>query len=240
MSTRGSAEAGEAARVSGSSTAVRRAAEDGAQSTTALSRGATSTTARVRAAARPLAAGASARATTSGSPEAAIDPAGTALENPASAVSSVAEHTGSPVHMQDMIDSIGARIQVAARQGVTQARIALHPQELGEVRVHLTQSSAGLIARVTADTPAAARALSEGHSELAHTLSSLGVSLLRLDIGSPGQQQAGGGEARNSGEPQRAQRSESTPDEHEDAVAQPDQPAVPAGSAIGELVDVLA
>ena len=37
--------------------------------------------------------------------------------------------------MQEMIESIHATIELAARQGVSQARIALQPAELGEMAV---------------------------------------------------------------------------------------------------------
>ncbi len=86
-----------------------------------------------------------------------------------------------------MIESIHATIELAARQGMAQARIALDPAELGSVRIHLSQTADGLLARVSADTPAGAQALAGGRAELHQSLSSLGVSLLRLDINSSGQ-----------------------------------------------------
>jgi hypothetical protein len=55
---------------------------------------------------------------------------------------------------------------------------------------------------VSAETVAGAQAIASGQSELHSTLSSLGVSLLRLDVGSFGQQQAqAGGQS-----PQRSQQ----------------------------------
>ena len=93
--------------------------------------------------------------------------------------------------MQEMIDSIGATIELAARQGIAKARIELQPEELGHIGIRLSQTSEGLRARVTADTPAGAQALSQGRSELRQSLSSLGLSLLQLDIGSSGQPQTG-------------------------------------------------
>ena len=95
------------------------------------------------------------------------------------------------VPMQEMIDSIGATIELAARQGIAKARIELQPEELGHISIRLSQTSEGLRARVTADTPAGAQALSQGRSELRQSLSSLGLSLLQLDIGSSGQPQTG-------------------------------------------------
>ena len=95
------------------------------------------------------------------------------------------------VPMQEMIDSIGATIELAAREGIAKARIELQPEELGHISIRLSQTNEGLRARVTADTPAAAQALSQGRSELRQSLSSLGLSLLQLDIGSSGQPQTG-------------------------------------------------
>jgi flagellar hook-length control protein FliK len=97
----------------------------------------------------------------------------------------------SGVRMQEMIDSIHATVELASRQGLAHARIALEPAELGEIHIHLTQTREGLVARLTADTPEAVRALLGGRTELADSLSSLGTSLLRLDIGSSGEFSAG-------------------------------------------------
>ncbi len=148
------------------------------------------------------------------------------------------------VGLQDMIDSIRATIEVAVRQGMTRARIALQPEELGEIRIHLSQTSEGLLARVTADTPAAAQALASGRAELHHSLSSLGVSLLRLDIGSSGQSDIGGGQGRF---PERSDESSSgssnRSDEHESgsqSVPGLEGTQSTTGPARGELIDVLA
>jgi flagellar hook-length control protein FliK len=94
-----------------------------------------------------------------------------------------------------MIETVNATVELAARNGLTQVRIALEPAELGEIRIHLTQTSSGLLARVTASTPAAAQALAAGHLELRQSLSDAGVSLARLHIGHGEQSAASGGEA---------------------------------------------
>jgi flagellar hook-length control protein FliK len=97
------------------------------------------------------------------------------------------------VGLQQAIEDLHGTIQLAARQGLSQARIALEPEELGEIRIHLTQTADGLLARVTADTPAAAQALAAGHAELRQSLSSLGINLARLNIGHHEQATAHGG-----------------------------------------------
>ncbi len=94
------------------------------------------------------------------------------------------------------VEALNATIELAARQGISQARIALHPAELGAIRIHLSQTSEGLLARVTADTPAAAQALATGHAELRQSLGELGLGSVRLHIahaGPPAQGEAGAG-----------------------------------------------
>jgi flagellar hook-length control protein FliK len=146
--------------------------------------------------------------------------------------------------MQDIIDAIRATIEVAARQGLTQARIALQPAELGEIRIHLTQTADGLLARVTADTPAAAQILAGARAELHHSLSSAGVSLLRLDIGSSGQSDVGGREGRFPGRadanPSPSSTASKDTENSSDTASGPEVAGQPAGPPRGELIDVLA
>jgi flagellar hook-length control protein FliK len=87
------------------------------------------------------------------------------------------------VGLQQTIENLQGTIQLAAGRGLSQARIALQPEELGEIRIHLTQTTQGLLARVTADTPVAAQALAAAHTELHQSLSALGINLTRLNIG---------------------------------------------------------
>ncbi|HLM86695.1 MAG TPA: flagellar hook-length control protein FliK [Solirubrobacteraceae bacterium] len=147
------------------------------------------------------------------------------------------------VQMQEMIDAIRASIEIAARHGATQARIALQPEELGHISIRLSQTGDGLLARVSAETPVAAQALANGRAELHQSLSSLGVSLLRLDIGTFAQSQTGARDERFTGEPDRSSGSRASgahdPLDSLDATGEPGA-AAPAAIAGGELVDVLA
>jgi len=146
--------------------------------------------------------------------------------------------------MQEMIDSIRATIEIAVRQGATQARIALQPEDLGHISIRLSQTSQGLLARVSAETPAAAQALADGRSELHRSLSSLGLSLLRLDIGSFGQSEARDREGRFAGASGGSSAPARSPADEVDETAQtlgePAGSGVPAGLEAGGLVDVLA
>lgn len=147
----------------------------------------------------------------------------------------------SGVPMQEMIDSIGATIELAARQGIARARIELQPEELGHISIRLSQTSEGLRARVTADTPAGAQALTQGRSELRQSLSSLGLSLLHLDIGSSGQPQTGEQDGRFATKADRSSAA-ATADasEESEALAEARDNTRPAGAPLGEIIDVLA
>jgi flagellar hook-length control protein FliK len=148
--------------------------------------------------------------------------------------------------LQQAIEAVHATIELATRQGLSQARIALAPAELGEIRIHLSQGAQGLIARVTADTPAAAQALAEGHAELRQSLHSLGLTALHMDTSAfdhAGMQQRDGRAHGPFTFTSNSQRS-SGADGEEDQDVLPGDPGDPAtGSpevSSGALVDVLA
>jgi flagellar hook-length control protein FliK len=167
-----------------------------------------------------------------------------AQAGPALAGSGASAPVATGVAMQDMIESIRATIEIAARQGATQARIALHPEDLGHISIRLSQTSQGLLARVSAETPAAAQALMSGRAELHQSLSSLGLSLLRLDISSFGQSETGDREGRFAGSSERSSASSTAGGEQEteslEALGELAGAAAPAPIAGGALVDVLA
>jgi flagellar hook-length control protein FliK len=182
-------------------------------------------------------------------PQAGLEAAGaTAPSAQAALASSEAESApllASGVDLQGVIDAIRATVEIAARAGITQARIALQPQSLGDIRIHLSQTSDGLLARVMAGTPAAAQALAAGHTELRHSLSSLGLSLLRLDIGSFGstEARAQGREDRLAGgsaEGNATTVSRSPGAEDADAPPEADLTQPPSPLAAAGLVNVLA
>jgi flagellar hook-length control protein FliK len=102
----------------------------------------------------------------------------------AAATGATGEATPTPgVDLGQAVEALHGTIALASGQGLAQARIVLHPAELGEILVHLTQTARGLLARVTADSPAATQALAAAHGELRQSLGSLGIDLARLDVG---------------------------------------------------------
>jgi hypothetical protein len=151
--------------------------------------------------------------------------------------------SASGIDMQAMVDSIRATIELAARQGGAQARIALQPEGLGGIRVHLSQTADGLLARLVPETPAAAQALAEGHSELHRSLSSLGTPLLRMDVGSYAQPDARPRDERFAGRPDGSGTGVSAPSEDPqglDAVGLDHDIQRESEPADGGLVNVLA
>ncbi len=173
-----------------------------------------------------------------GAQDAAVAP--TAATQPPPTGGANAPQLTARAQLGEMIDVIHATIELAARRGATQARIALQPEELGEIRIHLSQSADGIVARLTAATPAAAQALAAGRGELHQSLSSLGATLLQLDIGTfegrEGRRQVLAGE----GSPARRAAG---PTEEDDSIAAAEgatSVAAPSSGPRGALVDVLA
>jgi flagellar hook-length control protein FliK len=142
------------------------------------------------------------------------------------------------VELENMIDSIRATVQMAARGGASHARISLQPEELGEIRIHLTQTRDGLLARVSAGSTDAARILMAGRSELADSLRSLGTALLGLEIETSSQSHTRGEDSRpaSSDSEIRGEDSESEAEQTEAVEGSAERPASPRGA----LVDVLA
>jgi flagellar hook-length control protein FliK len=148
------------------------------------------------------------------------------------------------VDMQAMVEELHASIELATGQGATQARIALRPAELGGIRIHLSQTESGLLVRLTPDSSAGAQALGEAHSELHRSLSSLGVPLLRMDIGSQAQSDARPREDRLAGDGQSsghgAGAGADTEGEPEPQLLGAEHPVTTLRTLDGRLVDVLA
>ncbi len=95
-----------------------------------------------------------------------------------------------PVRLPELPDRVGAELRLLAREGRTEARIVLHPPELGEVRVRLVQEAAGLSATIVADASPAVDALAAAAGALRRGLESLGIPVLALDVRAPGARDA--------------------------------------------------
>jgi flagellar hook-length control protein FliK len=145
------------------------------------------------------------------------------------------------VGLEHAIETVRMTVEMGAKQGMTQARIQLSPASLGGIRIQLSQTSDGLIARVVAEHTAAAQTLQQGGAELRRSLESSGIPLLRLDIESS--DQGGGGSAQDPGRAgsgsHRSGRADRAPAEGQD-----DASAATALTAVqlanGAIVNVLA
>jgi flagellar hook-length control protein FliK len=84
----------------------------------------------------------------------------------------------------------------AKSNGVTQARIELSPESLGDIQIHLQHTADGIVARVITAHPEAAHTLQAGSDDLKRSLEQNGTTLLRLDISTSGR-----GDRENGAEP---------------------------------------
>jgi hypothetical protein len=83
-------------------------------------------------------------------------------------------------------ETVGHLLQVAHDRGITRARLALKPADLGGIEIRLQTSSAGVTAQVVADSPEATRLLAQAGAELRRSLEDAGVTLLSLDVSTHG------------------------------------------------------
>ena len=97
------------------------------------------------------------------------------------------------VTLAQAVETVRLTVSAAAQRGVTRARIALRPEELGGVEVHLRHTAEGLSARVVAEVPEAAHLLSQAAGELRRTLEQQGVNIVRIDVGTAGDEATGPG-----------------------------------------------
>jgi flagellar hook-length control protein FliK len=100
--------------------------------------------------------------------------------------------TATPIPLPRAAEAVEHVLHViASRGGVTHARIALHPAELGSVDVHIRSTAEGLVARVVAHTAEAVQTLQNAANDLRQSLEDKGLNLMSLDIGQPGERDAG-------------------------------------------------
>ena len=80
------------------------------------------------------------------------------------------------------VATTGTLIHLASERGITHARLNLKPVELGGIEVKLQSTPAGIHAQLVADSPEAARMLSQAGDQLRQQLSDRDVNLLSLDV----------------------------------------------------------
>jgi flagellar hook-length control protein FliK len=142
--------------------------------------------------------------------------------------------------LHQAVETVYAVIRMSQSRGITQARVQLHPQELGQVDIHLRSTPEGLVARVVADAAQAAGVLRHAGDELRRALEGQGINLVRLDVGTAGHDERRSAFAQGDGQP---------PRNRGQGAAQDDDAGTPTETTIeettirlpnGVLVDVLA
>lgn len=78
--------------------------------------------------------------------------------------------------------AVAQLLHVGSQSGVSHARIALRPVELGGIEIFLQSSPAGLVAQVVAESPEAARMLQQATEDLRRALARHDVELVSLDV----------------------------------------------------------
>jgi flagellar hook-length control protein FliK len=168
-------------------------------------------------------------------PTAAVAPTAPTTATAPAAPATTALPTATPVPLARSAEAVEHVLRLASARGVTHARIALHPEELGSVDVHIRSTNEGIVARVVAHSAESVQTLQHAANDLRKSLEEQGVNVLSLDIGqsqsddrSAGRSGTeGGGLARGDGEPA---------DEQDSTETQTSTLRLPSGV----LVDVLA
>jgi Flagellar hook-length control protein FliK len=88
-----------------------------------------------------------------------------------------------------VVENTAALLHLAADRGVTHARLNLKPVELGGIEVRLQSTPEGVSAQLVADSPEAARMLTQAGDDLRKQLADQNVNLLSLDVSTSGDQQ---------------------------------------------------
>ncbi|HEV2812221.1 MAG TPA: flagellar hook-length control protein FliK, partial [Solirubrobacteraceae bacterium] len=136
-------------------------------------------------------------------------------------------------------------VDVAASRGVAQARLQLHPAELGGIEVRLRVTAEGLTAAIAADRPEAVQALQQAGAELRRSLEQRGLTVLSVDVSLAGADGAfsQSGNQTHAGADRSADGRSSTDrtgGQEAAADAMEAEPTAPRGVPAGALVDVLA
>jgi len=110
-----------------------------------------------------------------------------AVQTPAQVTGQAAPHRAVPLHRAPA--AVATLLHVAAERGITRARMAVKPAELGGIEIRLQTTAAGVAAQVVADSPEAARLLAQAGDDLRRALEARDVNLVSLEVSTSGDQQ---------------------------------------------------
>ena len=85
--------------------------------------------------------------------------------------------------------AVGTLLHVAVERGISRAKMALRPVELGGIEIRLQATAGGIAAQVVADSPEAARLLAQAGDDLRRALEARDVTLISLEVSTSGDQQ---------------------------------------------------
>lgn len=100
---------------------------------------------------------------------------------------------GGLIAPHELARDLGARLQMAVREGGRELLVSLRPPELGHLTIRVTVQDGVLQAQILADRPEAARMLQQSLSHLGATLGDLGYALEGLDVAYGGRDPWGAG-----------------------------------------------
>jgi flagellar hook-length control protein FliK len=140
------------------------------------------------------------------------------------------------IGLSEAVETVKTTIELGSRQGFSQAKIQLAPATLGQITIHLQKTSDGIVAKVVADTSAAAQTMQQGGDDLRRSLQNSGLHLLRLDIETRGDQRGSANAGGHTSQSQRTGGDQESASAGDDGASQPTTIVLPNGA----LVNVLA
>jgi flagellar hook-length control protein FliK len=85
--------------------------------------------------------------------------------------------------------AVSTLLHVAVERGISHAKMALRPAELGGIEIRLQATAGGVAAQVVADSPEAARMLAQAGDDLRRALEARDVTLISLEVSTSSEQQ---------------------------------------------------
>jgi Meckel syndrome type 1 protein len=119
---------------------------------------------------------------------------------PAPAAGLAAPERAVPLHRAPA--AVATLLHVAVDRGISHAKMALRPAELGGIEIRLQATAGGVAAQVVADSPEAARMLAQAGDDLRRALEARDVTLISLEVStsSDQRQQSARGEWTDGGD----------------------------------------
>ena len=106
---------------------------------------------------------------------------------PAPAAHLAAPERAVPLHRAPA--AVSTLLHVAVERGISRAKMALRPAELGGIEIRLQATAGGIAAQVVADSPEAAKLLAQAGDDLRRALESRDVTLISLEVSTSSDQQ---------------------------------------------------